>query len=89
MVWGIITMVISARSDLRRRTPYNTYVIYGLPPTPIALVDSRAIKAALNPIDTEYLFFVAKGDSSRSHYFSTNLKEHNAAVRKFQLSKVK
>ena len=77
------------RSDLRRRTPYNTYVIYGLPPTPIALVDSRAIKAALNPIDTEYLFFVAKGDSSRSHYFSTNLKEHNAAVRKFQLSKVK
>ncbi len=77
------------RSDLRRRTPYNTYVIYGLPPTPIALVDSRAINAALNPIDTEYLFFVAKGDSSRSHYFSTTLKEHNAAVRKFQLRKSK
>lgn len=75
------------RSDLRNYTPYNTYVIYGLPPTPISFVDRRAINAAVNPIDTEYLFFVAKADGSRSHYFSKTLKEHNKAVRKYQLGK--
>lgn len=73
------------RSDLRRPTPYNTYVIYGLPPTPIALVDVRAIRAALNPEPSNYIFFVAKGGGS--HKFSVTLKEHNAAVRKYQLGK--
>lgn len=71
------------RRHLRQPTPYNTYVIYGLPPTPIALVDSRAIRASLNPEPSDFIFFVAKGDGS--HKFSITLKEHNAAVRKYQL----
>ncbi len=71
------------RSDLRRPTPYNTYVIYGLPPTPISLVDSRAITAALNPKSSDYIFFVATGDGG--HKFSVTLKQHNAAVREYQL----
>ncbi|MBE8182918.1 MAG: endolytic transglycosylase MltG [Candidatus Portiera sp.] len=71
------------RSHLRQPTPYNTYVIYGLPPTPISLVDLRAIRAALNPEPSDYIFFVAKGGGA--HKFSVTLKEHNAAVRKYLL----
>lgn len=73
------------KRDLREATPYNTYVIKGLPPTPIAMASEAAIRAALNPEDTEELFFVAKGDGS--HQFSVTLEEHNLAVRKYQLSK--
>ena len=73
------------RRDLRKKTPYNTYVIYGLPPTPIAMVDERAIQAALHPKPSDYIFFVAKADGTGAHYFSTTLKEHNAAVRRYQL----
>ena len=72
------------RRDLRQPTPYNTYVIYGLPPTPIALVDRRAIRAALRPKATDYLFFVAKADGSGSHYFSETLAEHEKAVDRYQ-----
>ncbi|WP_286238590.1 endolytic transglycosylase MltG [Neptuniibacter halophilus] len=75
------------RSDLRKPTPYNTYVIPALPPTPIAMVGREAIEAALHPADGKALFFVAKGDGS--HYFSATLKEHNAAVRRYQLSRRK
>ncbi|CUB03568.1 endolytic transglycosylase MltG [Marinomonas fungiae] len=70
------------RADLRRPTPYNTYQINGLPPTPIANVGKEAIHAALNPGETKALYFVAKGDGS--HVFSNTLVEHNAAVAKFQ-----
>ncbi|MDF2180495.1 endolytic transglycosylase MltG [Neptuniibacter sp. CAU 1671] len=73
------------RSDLRKPTPYNTYVIPGLPPTPIAMVGREAIQAALNPADGKALFFVAKGDGS--HQFSETLKQHNEAVRQFQLKR--
>jgi UPF0755 protein len=66
------------QSELRRETPFNTYVIDGLPPTPIANPGAEAIKAAMNPGQTDYLFFVA--DGSGGHAFATTLEEHNANV---------
>jgi len=71
------------REHLRAPTPYNTYQIPGLPPGPIANPGVAALQAALFPAETDYLFFVAKGD--QTHYFSTTLAEHNRAVQKYQL----
>lgn len=66
------------QSELRRRTPYNTYVINGLPPTPIANPGRLAIEAALNPDDTPYIFFVA--DGTGGHAFAVTIGEHNRNV---------
>ena len=73
------------REDLREATPYNTYVIEGLPPTPIALPGREAIRAALHPEPGDSLYFVARGDGT--HVFSRTLEEHNAAVRQYQLGR--
>lgn len=70
-------------ADLKRDTPYNTYTRAGLPPGPICSVGLDALRSALMPAATDYLYFVAKGDGT--HYFSKTLDEHNRAVRYYQL----
>lgn len=73
------------RKDLERPTPYNTYTMKGLPPGPISNTGAKAIEAALYPADTKFLYFVSRND--QTHHFSTNFKDHNRAVRKFQLGR--
>ncbi len=70
------------RSELRRETSYNTYVIAGLPPTPIANPGRAAIEAAVNPDSTAYIFFVA--DGTGGHAFAKTLREHEANVDKWR-----
>jgi UPF0755 protein len=72
--------------DLHTETPYNTYKIKGLPPTPIAMAGREAIHAALHPDQSNNsVYFVSRGDGT--HVFSTTLDEHNQAVNKFQRQK--
>ncbi|QFT93357.1 putative aminodeoxychorismate lyase [Roseovarius sp. THAF9] len=69
------------QSELRAETPYNTYVIDGLPPTPIANPGRASIEAAVNPEDTDYVFFVARTlDPRDGHLFAETLEEHNRNV---------
>jgi UPF0755 protein len=70
------------RKDLSRDTPYNTYLHKGLPPTPINSPGLAAIQAALNPEQTDYLFFVA--DENGRHYFSRTNAEQNRAIRRIK-----
>ncbi|MEE9902906.1 MAG: endolytic transglycosylase MltG [Acinetobacter haemolyticus] len=69
------------RNDLRTPTAYNTYTIFGLPPTPIALPSKKAIEAAMHPDDSQNLYFVATGTGG--HKFTTNLQDHNRAVQEY------
>lgn len=69
------------RSDIDTTTPWNTYRIDGLPPTPIAISGRDSIRASLNPNPGTALYFVSRGDGS--HQFSDTLQEHNAAVRRY------
>ena len=69
------------RKDLETPTPYNTYVIDGLPPTPIAMPSEDALQAVAHPAQTEFYYFVA--DGTGSHKFSRNLNEHNKAVQEY------
>ncbi len=71
------------RQHLRTETPYNSYRRAGLPPTPISLPGLASIDAALHPADSEFLYFVARGDG-RSE-FSVTLEAHQDAVRRYQL----
>ncbi|MEA1970951.1 MAG: endolytic transglycosylase MltG [Thermodesulfobacteriota bacterium] len=75
------------RSDLRKKTPYNTYTMKGLPPGPICNPGMEAIKAALYPASVDFLYFVSKNNGS--HQFSSNLKNHNKAVLKYQIKRKK
>lgn len=70
------------RRDLDADSPYNTYVLEGLPPTPIALVSQASIDVVMNPPATPYLYFVSRGDGTSE--FSANLNDHNRAVAKYQ-----
>jgi UPF0755 protein len=69
-------------SDLKNPTPYNTYLVKGLPPTPIAMPGLQALHSVLHPDDSDTLYFVARGDGT--HVFSSTLKEHNQAVNLYQ-----
>ncbi len=71
-----------SRKDLRQATPWNTYVIRGLPPTPIANPGRDSIAAVLDPLDTDELYFVA--DGSGRHLFAADLKTHNQNVRRLR-----
>ncbi len=71
------------RKDIRDKHKYNTYVHRGLPPGPICNPGKKAILATMQPEKTPYLYFVSKNNGT--HYFSVSLKEHNNAVRKYQL----
>ena len=73
------------KRDLASYTPYNTYVIHGLPPGPISNPGLDAIRSVLYPAKTDYLYFVSKNDGS--HFFSRTLPEHNRAVRFYQKKK--
>lgn len=70
--------------DLKRSTPYNTYVIKGLPPGPIASPGEKSMRAALYPADVNYMFFVSKNDGT--HYFSSSGEEHVKAVNFYQVN---
>ncbi len=72
------------KKDIRERTEYNTYVINGLPPGPISNPGFESLKAALNPENSDYLYFVSRNDGT--HVFTKNYKDHLAAVKKFQLN---
>jgi UPF0755 protein len=69
------------KRDLQQDTPYNTYLRRGLPPTPIALPGVASLQAAMNPAQTNALYFVSRGDGSS--IFSDTLGAHNRAVDKY------
>lgn len=70
------------KKDLTTHTPYNTYLIRGLPPGPISSPGLASLMAVLNPDETDYLYFVSKNDGS--HHFSKTFEEHNRAVYRYQ-----
>jgi len=87
VVYGQLLIDPAFNKRLRRRhllqnTPYNTYRNYGLPPGPICSPGRLAIRAVLQPAETDFLFFVSRNDGS--HHFSRTLREHNRAVTTYQ-----
>jgi UPF0755 protein len=85
-VYGIVNFDGNVTGKhLKRRSPYNTYLHYNIPPGPIANPGEDSIKAVLFPAKVNYLYFVSKNDGT--HCFSSNLREHNVAVSKYQSGK--
>ena len=72
------------RADLRMDSPYNSYIYRGLPPGPICNPGESTIRAALNPDETEYFYYVSRNDGT--HQFSIDLRAHNNAVNRYQRS---
>jgi UPF0755 protein len=81
-----VTKVVK-KKHLLKNTPYNTYVINGLPPGPIANPGIDSLQAALYPASVRYLYFVSNNDGS--HNFSSSLSAHNRAVIKYQIDRKK
>ena len=73
------------KADLQRETLYNTYTLPALPAGPICNPGRAAVEAVLHPADSDALYFVSRNDGT--HVFSTNLDEHNRAVRQYQVSR--
>jgi UPF0755 protein len=73
-----------SRSDLESKSPYNTYQSAGLPPGPIASPGLSALKAALHPAETRYLYFVARPGGAGAHVFSEQLEAHQRAVGQYR-----
>ena len=73
------------KKNLKTPSPYNTYLIRGLPPGPIANPGLKALEAAIYPAETNFFYFVSK--KNKTHKFSTNIRDHNKAVYKYQLRK--
>jgi len=87
-VYGLRAWITKVSAeDLKRKTPYNTYLHKGLPPGPIANPGRGAILATLYPENVDYLFFVAQGDGS--HYFSKDYNEHGKAIGRYKANKKK
>ena len=75
------------KNDLKIISPFNTYKVYGLPPSPICNPSKSSIYAVANPIKTDFLYFVANGEGG--HNFSQNLKQHNSFVKEYRSLKKK
>ena len=87
-VYGLKAWITKVSAeDLKRKTPYNTYLHKGLPPGPIANPGRGAILATLYPENVDYLFFVAQGDGS--HYFSKDYNEHGKAIGRYKANRKK
>lgn len=80
---GVIPTNIG-KADILRPTPYNTYVISGLPPGPISNPGREALRATIQPAQSEFLFFVSRNNGT--HVFSKSYEDHNQAVRDFQMN---
>ncbi len=79
-IYGVKSSKIKiVSSDLKNKTPYNTYIINGLPPGPIASPGLKSIRAALFPAKVPYIYFVSRGDGT--HIFTSSLSEHNNAIK--------
>jgi len=86
VIYGLKTFTGNlTRNDLRRPSPYNTYLIQGLPPGPICNPGLSSLRAALLPAKVAYLYFVSKNDGT--HFFSQTIREHNRAVNQYQRSR--